>query len=122
MVTGELNKYQFHMLIDTGATLTVMDLKRVNTIFKNPEKKIYDKFFMGIGTTKIDTYSMGIDLLQLGSCRLEKFEVILIDMENINKAYAAFDLPRVDGIIGGDILQKYKAIINYEKSIMELNL
>ncbi len=110
------------MLIDTGATLTVMDLKRVNTIFKNPEKKIYDKFFMGIGTTKIDTYSMGIDLLQLGSCRLEKFEVILIDMENINKAYAAFDLPRVDGIIGGDILQKYKAIINYEKSIMELNL
>lgn len=122
MVNGELNKYQFHMLIDTGATLTVMDLKRVNTIFKNPEKKIYDKFFMGIGTTKIDTYSMDIDLLQIGSCRLEKFEVILIDMENINKAYAAFDLPRVDGIIGGDILQKYKAIINYEKSIMELNL
>jgi predicted aspartyl protease len=122
MVTGELNKYKFHMLIDTGATLTVVDINRAKTIFKNPEMKIYDKFFMGIGTSKIDTYSMHIDLLRLGNCKLEDFEVILIDMENINKAYAAFDLPRVDGIIGGDILKKYKAVIDYEKAILELSL
>jgi predicted aspartyl protease len=122
MVTGELNKYKFHMLIDTGATLTVVDINRAKTIFKNPEMKIYDKFFMGIGTSKIDTYSMHIDLLYLANCKLEDLEVILIDMENINKAYAAFDLPRVDGIIGGDILQKYKAVINYEKAILELSL
>jgi predicted aspartyl protease len=122
MVTGELNGYKFHMLIDTGATLTVIDMNRAKAIFKNPEMKIYDKFFMGIGTSKIDTYSMHIDLLKLGDCNLENFQVILIDMENINKAYAAFDLPRVDGIIGGDILQKYKAVINYEKAILEFNV
>ncbi len=122
MVVGELNKYKMHMLIDTGATLTVLDINRARTIFKNPEIKIYDKFFMGIGTSKIDTYSMHINAVELGDCRLENLEVILIDMENINKAYAAFDLPRIDGIIGGDVLQKYKAVINYEKSILELTV
>ena len=111
-----------HMLIDTGATLTVLDINRAKTIFKKPEIQIYDKFFMGIGTSKIDTYSMQINALGLGDCILENLEVILIDMENINKAYAAFDLPRVDGIIGGDVLQKCKAVINYEKSILELTV
>ncbi len=110
------------MLIDTGATLTVLDINRTKTIFKSPEIKIYDKFFMGIGTSKIDTYSMHIKAVKLGDCSLENLEVILIDMENINKAYAAFDLPRIDGIIGGDVLQKYKAVINYEKSILELTV
>jgi len=122
MIEGELNKYKMHMLIDTGATLTVLDINRAKTIFKKPEIQIYDKFFMGIGTSKIDTYSMQINALGLGDCILENLEVILIDMENINKAYAAFDLPRVDGIIGGDVLQKCKAVINYEKSILELTV
>ena len=122
MVEGILLGYKMHLLIDTGASLTVFDIRRIRTIIPEPDIKTYDKFFMGIGTSKIETYSMVIDKLQLGDCNLLNHEVVLIDMENINKAYAAFDLPRIDGIIGGEILKQYDAIIDYGNSVLELSI
>lgn len=122
MVTGMLLGYKMHLLIDTGASLTVFDIRRIRNIISQPVIRNYDKFFMGIGTSKIETYSIVIDKLQLGDCNLLNHEVVLIDMENINKAYAAFDLPRIDGIIGGEILKQYDAIIDYGNSVLELSL
>lgn len=75
---------------------------------------------MGIGTSEIDTYSTILDQFNIGDCKILNQEVILIDMVSINKAYAAFDLPRIDGVIGGDILYRYRAVINYNKAFLEM--
>ena len=122
MVEGILLGYKMHLIIDTGASLTVLDIRRIKSIVSEPEIKKYEKFFMGIGSSKIETYSMLINKLQLGDCNLLNHEVVLIDMENINKAYAAFDLPRIDGIIGGEVLKQYNAIIDYGSSVLELSI
>ncbi|MFN2395454.1 MAG: aspartyl protease family protein [Bacteroidales bacterium] len=120
MVKGEANAYKIHLLIDTGATITVMDLQRIKTVYPHLEIKPYNNFFMGIGTSEIDTYSTILDQFNIGDCKILNQEVILIDMVSINKAYAAFDLPRIDGVIGGDILYRYRAVINYNKAFLEM--
>lgn len=120
MVRGEANAYKMHFLIDTGATITVMDLQRIKTVYPDLKIKPYNNFFMGIGTSEIDTYSAILEEFNIGECKILNRDVILIDMVSINKAYAAFDLPRIDGVIGGDILYRYRAVINYEKSFLEM--
>ena len=43
------------------------------------------------------------------------FEVILFDMTHINNSFKEKEIEEVDGIIGGDILKEFNAIINYKK-------
>jgi predicted aspartyl protease len=121
MISGIINNYKVHFLIDTGATLTVMDLGRMKKIFPGQQFDVYQKFFMGIGTGDIEPWSFTIGVIDLCGLKIKNKEVVLIDMSAINKAYAAFDLPRIDGVIGGDILKEYKALIDYANSTLDLN-
>ena len=45
----------------------------------------------------------------------EDFNVFLFDMSHINKTFINHAIEEIDGIIGGDILKKFKAIIDYDK-------
>jgi hypothetical protein len=51
---------------------------------------------------------------------LEKCTIALIDLNPINTAFIAANLPTVDGIIGADVLKKGKAIIDYDKNYLYL--
>ncbi len=120
MVSGNLNDYKINLLIDTGATLSVFDINRIRKIYPGKNIQAYNKFFMGIGSDSVETYSTVIDQINFGDYCIEDKMVVLIDLASINKAYAAFDLPRIDGVIGGDILKKHKAVINYVDETLEL--
>lgn len=113
MVVAELNSYKLNLIVDTGATLTVFDTGRLRKVLPAADIKPWNKFFMGIGTSRIETQSTLLKELRMGDCVLENREVILIDLQSINQAYAAFDLPRIDGVIGGDILVACNAVVNY---------
>jgi hypothetical protein len=121
MVTAVVNGYDMHLLIDTGATLTVLDINRARTVFPEKKFEIYNKFFMGIGTSNIKTFCTSIDQICFDTFSIQNKSVILIDMTTINTAYAAFDLPRIDGIVGGDILNQYKAVIDYDTATLTLS-
>jgi hypothetical protein len=121
MVSGIIKGYKVHLLIDTGATLTVMDLGRMKRIFPYHQFDVYQKFFIGIGSGDIEPWSFMLEEIDLHGLKIQNKEVVLIDMSAINKAYAVFDLPRIDGVIGGDILKDYKALIDYANSTLELN-
>ena len=41
-------------------------------------------------------------------------------LENIHEMYAKLGLPHIDGILGGDLLMRHKAIINYKAKKMRL--
>ncbi|MDB5141825.1 MAG: clan aspartic protease, partial [Mucilaginibacter sp.] len=42
-------------------------------------------------------------------------EVAVLDLSSINIAYRQLNHPEVLGVLGGDILMKYKAVIDYGK-------
>lgn len=101
-------------IIDTGASLTVMDKKRFEFLFPHLPVKPYGDFFTGIEqTNSMDIYTAELEKVSLGGLVLNAVGVLLINMDNINSAYARYDFERVEGILGGDILKRLKARIDY---------
>ncbi|TVQ11503.1 MAG: hypothetical protein EA361_12740 [Bacteroidetes bacterium] len=115
-----LSGYTFNMLVDTGASLTAFDLSRIRQVF--PESKIlpYKSNFTGIGNAQAEIFETEIDEICLGSMRMENHKVLLLEFESINNAYAAYDLHRIDGVIGGDWLINFNAKIDYKDQTLQL--
>ncbi len=44
----------------------------------------------------------------------------MLDLSSINIAYGHMGHPEVLGVSGGDILMKYKAVIDYGEQVMKL--
>ncbi len=120
MCHARINGFKNNFLIDTGASLTVFDINRIK--FINPEQSLlsYPKWFTGIGSAKIETHSTIIEEISFGNFCLFNFTILLIDLANINQAYASEDLDRVDGVLGGDFLLSLHARIDYWHKIMEI--
>ena len=58
--------------------------------------------------------------LQIGDWKQKKVKIILFDLQHINEALTSHDALPVDGIIGADVLEKGKAVIDYKSSALFL--
>ncbi len=114
-----INGYKANVLVDTGASRTIMDLSRAGHYLASNQIRKYNKFFTGMGAGKIDTYVTTLPIFSVGSIRLTDLEILLIDMSSINASYALYDLPRIDMVLGGDLLVKLSAVIDYQKKILK---
>lgn len=48
---------------------------------------------------------------------IENFEAVLLDLAHVNESYEKLGLTPIDGVLGGDVLYKYNAAINYKNGI-----
>lgn len=53
--------------------------------------------------------------LYIGNLQIKEFKAAILDLSNINIAYAQLGHTEVLGVLGGDILIKYNAAIDYGK-------
>ncbi len=113
MLHAFINGYKANVLIDTGASKTIMDLSLAQYYLDNPDIKPFDKFFTGLGAGRIKTYVTSIPKIAIGNQELIDLDIVLIDMAPINASYAVYDLPRIDMVLGGDLLVKLNAVIDY---------
>jgi len=112
----------FKAVLDTGASKTVFD-KTTMERHINPELlKLSDQLSTGLGTKSMESYILNIPDLQIGELHLKSYEVAVLDLSTINFAYEQIEQEPIIGVIGGDLLFKYHAIINYKKSILTLNI
>jgi len=118
MIQGLVNGLKANMIIDTGASRTVFDLKRITHYQPDAEIRKNNKIFSGIGAGNIDTYLTTINTFQLGEAKIRDMAVVLFDLKVINQSYAMFDLPKIDGVLGGDILKAKNAVIDYKKGLL----
>ncbi len=61
---------------------------------------------------------MKVPGLVLGDFEIKDDKMILLDLSHVNESYKLMKLKPVDGVIGGDILKKYKAVIDYGKKVL----
>ncbi len=115
-----LSGFKFNMLIDTGASLTAFDLGRIRQVFQESIILPYNSTFTGIGNATAEIFETEIKEIALGKLQIKNCKVLLVQMESINKAYAAYDLDRIDGVIGGDWLIRFGAGIDYKRQILTL--
>jgi hypothetical protein len=103
-------------LIDTGGGATLIDKSKKNAF--------------GLKTSKTGDYAAGIGsasplsktsaTFQINGYDIEVKDLYLMDISFINSEFRKNKVRKVDGVLGTDFLDKYKAVIDYSKCKMLL--
>lgn len=115
-----INDHKVFLIIDTGASQSVLDLKSIKDLI--PKNKI-DKQTMlstGLGTNSMESNATKIETMEIGKLILKNKKFMLLDLSHINETYKSLKKTNITGVIGGDFLQKYRAIIDYKKLILQI--
>jgi predicted aspartyl protease len=110
----------FNAVLDTGASKTVFDKEMIESYLEGDQLLASDRISTGLGTNNMESHTIIIPTLKIGKMKLKNFEAAVLDLTTIKQAYSSLDLPLIIGVIGGDILNSYQAIINYRKLKMKL--
>ena len=110
---------QGEMVIDTGASKTVLDKNFVSVYTKveQVESEIQSK---GLGEGSIETQMVKIRNFKIGELSVDNFNCAFIDLSGINEMYRQYCKREICGLLGSDFLLKYKGIINYDRRTLQL--
>ena len=114
MVKGLIHGKEANFLIDTGASRSVFDPKTISSFIENIEFEKKEGLTAGVGSSDLESATFKIDVFSIGELEIHDYEAVALDLENIHEMYGKLGLPHIDGIIGGDLLRRYRAVINYK--------
>jgi len=111
----------FRLVLDTGASKTVLDKA---TLLRSgiPEDsfRTTDILSTGLGTNSMQSFVLEIPEVGIGGWCVRNFSAAVLDLSSINHAYAQMGIAPVIGVLGGDILRRYGARIDYQKLLLTL--
>ena len=120
MVKGTIHGKEAHFLIDTGASRTVFDPTRMEDFVEDLRLEPKEGKNAGVGGSDLETFVFQLDSLSIGDMEIRDYQAVALDLSNVHEMYASLGLPRIDGILGGDVLRRYKAVINYRSKKLRL--
>lgn len=117
-IRARINKAKGRFILDTGASKSCVGFRDAEIFNLSTEES--DHKASGAGPSEIDTLMSRRNTLEIGKFKLERTQLILIDLQHINNALKKQNAEPVNGIIGADILIQGKAIIDYDKKYLYL--
>ena len=120
MVKGLIHGKEANFLIDTGASRSVFDPKTIATFIENLQFEKKEGMTAGVGSSDLESSTFHIDTFFIGDLQICDYEAVALDLENVHEMYEKLGLPHIDGILGGDLLKRYKAIVNYKGKKLRL--
>lgn len=103
------------LLVDTGASRTVFDQERIRLYIGSQKTDKHEKVSSGLGTNSMLTETTVLNKFKLGTLLLEKYSAVILDLSHVNMTYREMGLPPIDGVLGSDVLFRYKATLDYKK-------
>ena len=122
LIKLKINGKTANILIDTGASSTVLDASRLERFVPDAKLKELNKLSTGLGTSSMQGHSILINTMELGVLLIKGLTTTVLDLSNVNASYKMMKLKPIDGVLGGDILNKYKAVIDYKKKLLVLEV
>ena len=110
-----INGKKANVIIDTGASRTVFDKTRIKKFVKTKAEKIHDKLSTGLGTSTMESHELEIKTLGIGKLKINNYKTVLLDLSHVNNSYSQIKIKPIDGVLGSDVLHKYKGVIDYGK-------
>jgi predicted aspartyl protease len=109
-----LNGLPARLVVDTGASHSCLCKKTFKSICKKAHAVKADAV-LGIGTGRLNEQLMLVPRFELGELVIEDYPFLMLPLSHINKMLQLMDLQPIQGLLGGDILLKYNAVIDYKK-------
>lgn len=108
------------MVLDTGASQTVLDKNRVHRFVDEKEFEKNEALSTGLGTNSMESHIVHIRKMQLGNLIIKEAQLILLDLSIVNASYEQIGMKPIDGILGGDVLMMHAAVIDFRKKTLKL--
>lgn len=122
LIEVEIIGKTFKMVLDTGASKTVLDSQTlINAGISEDNFLLTDILSTGLGTNEMKSYMFHLETFKIGTWSCKKMDVAILDLSSINFAYSQMNYEPVVGVLGGDILLQYGAVINYKNMTLKLN-
>ena len=113
MIQGRINGKEANFLIDTGASRSVFDFATMSKFIDDPQFQKKEGITAGVGSSDLESSTFDIESIALENLEIKHYQAVALDLENIHETYEKINLPKIHGIIGGDVLATHKAVINY---------
>lgn len=111
----------FPAVLDTGASKTVWDKTVILSLLDDPTALQQTSLLStGLGTNTMESFAVTLPEIRLGDWKMGSQTWAVLDLAMINYAYSQLNIPPVLGVIGGDLLYPYGAIIDYRKQKLRL--
>jgi len=117
-LTAEINGVKGRFILDTGASNSCVGLDMIE--FFKLDAVESDTKAAGAGATDMETQQSENNTLKIGKWKTKKSHLVLFDLTHVNSALTQHNAEEVHGIIGADILEKGKAVIDYNKKDLYL--
>lgn len=121
-VSAFINGQLANVLIDTGASQTVMDRNRIGIFSTQTEFEATGQKSKGLGTDSMESHHFSVNQFILGDLVLERLEVTLLDLTHVNGSYSELGMTPIDMVLGGDLLRSYAAVIDYANLVLILEI
>ena len=119
ILKANIDNQPIQMVLDTGASHSVLDIGWAKEYLPKDEIVAVEDPAYGIGSS-VEVHKAIVSSFKIGKLVIKKRLVALIDFDAINSVYAREGLAEVQGILGGDILFDYGAIVNYTDFTLKL--
>lgn len=120
LIVIRINGKKANMLVDTGASRTVFDINRISKFTSKKKFGKNNQLSTGLGTNSMLSHHTILKKVKIGKLKIENFEAILLDLKHVNESYEKIGLGSIDGVLGGEILTNFKAVIDYGKKQLKL--
>ena len=125
---GEFDKGGFHLflnlkvngvkcrfLIDTGASKSVLDKKYFEEKIGKKYIKTVKQETTGLHSSTAESYYGVVKNIEVGHHVVKNYNIAAIDLSHVNQVYRNAKKPKINGILGSDLMLKYKMIVDYGK-------
>jgi len=115
---AEINGVKGRFILDTGASNSCVGLDLIEHFKLEAEES--ETKAAGAGAIDMETQQSKNNKLIIGKWETKKSHLVLFNLSHVNSALTQHDAEEVHGIIGADVLEKGKAIIDYKKKVLYL--
>lgn len=117
-VKAVINGFRGRFILDTGASNSCVDFSQDS--YFNLQVTDSKTLASGAGATDMQTKNSTKNTIYLKNWQFFNFNLVLFDLTHVNTALEKHNASKVHGILGADILQKGKAIIDYKNDKLYL--
>lgn len=116
--TAKINQRKGSFILDTGASTSCIGIDRIEEFsLLNEDSEIKAA---GAGAINMETQMARNNLFSVKKLTLSATDFVLFDLSHVNEALAQANEKAIDGIIGADMLKKYRAVIDYGRNCFYL--